>query len=345
MDAEPFFSVKWKPPITGFFDFVKEYRKIINCPLGGSRVSRYNYNDKTICTVLSVGPSDNISGLPQRVSLSNFKIGAPITSHGVIYRYKDPVEPEYLLIRRNDSVSYIDLIRGNYRESQLFLMIQDLPNEERERLLKYDFDTLWIDLHMKSAEGDAYGYAKETYDRIRPYFEKLFEKVPPIDPNGKYLWLFPKGRPEWHETGLDEGRPVISESPFESALREFREETNGIDLTLPSNYLLFSEPVVEQYLGSNSKNYQTNYFVFETQTKPKISQFSAYHTPIREVSTGEVSIIKWVPFSQIENYLRPSRIELIKYIESNLPQELPLGVSSSWMNPTEINEFIVENSY
>ncbi|CAN5887146.1 hypothetical protein BH23THE1_BH23THE1_34130 [soil metagenome] len=357
------YCVKWIPSIEGFNQFVKDYREIIGCSLGGTRISRYNYTDPTIAKVLSVGLYDNRSSLPQRISLSNFKIGTPITSFGGIYRYSGEHEPEYLLIKRNDSVSYIDLVRGNYRESQLFFMIQDLPLIERERLLAYanDYDTLWVDLHMKPAEGDVYEFGKEAFVKISPYLSKLFEKIAPLDPDGKFLWLFPKGRPDWSTTAdsssIDDSdgqlspankfnRTLVPESPFECALREFKEETNGIDLlTTNESQLVFPEPLVERYLGSNSKNYQTNYFVFQTNTKPEITQFSTVDTPIRQISTGEVSVIKWVPLSELSNYLRPSRVELINYIETYLPDTSPPEINPVWKYPAEINDFLVEGTY
>lgn len=352
------FCVKWTPSIDGIFKFISEYRKIINCPLGGSRECRYHYCDRTIAKVLSVGASDNRSALPQRICLSNFKTGPPITSYGVIYRYLPPdKEPEYLLIRRNESVSYLDIIRGNYRESQLYFMIQDLPQFERERLLSYNFDVLWHDIHLKPAEGDAYEYGKEIFNKLSTKLPRLFEKIPSLDPNGKYLWLFPKGRPEWrdsqqhHDTAENgnesekKSRGLVPESPIECAIREFREETNGIDLLTPDNSLLFAEPVIERYLGSNSKNYQTQYFIYQTTNKPEIKPFETIQTPIRHVSVGEADEIKWVPVSQIIQYLRPARLELINYIETHLPKVNPAEVAAIWKCPAEINEFNIEMSY
>lgn len=350
------FCVKWTHPILGFNQFVQDYRDIIGYPLGGSRVCRHHYTDVTISKVLSVGPSDNRSSLPQRISLSNFKIGAPITSDGCIYRYIDPInglEPEYLLIKRDDSVSYIDLVRGNYRESQLFFMIQELPLNARDRLLTYadDYDTLWVDLHMKVANGDTYEFGKEAFIKIAPHFKELFELIPSVDPDGIFLWGFPKGRPQWSDNSdssliynLDEtskpSRTIIPESPFECALREFYEETNGI--SLQNQTLLFSEPIIERFLGSNSKNYQTDYFVFQTNIKHELKQFETKDTPIRKISTDEVSEIKWVKLSELSQYLRSERLELVNYIETHLPLTNPTEVNSIWKCPTDMIDCITE---
>ena len=353
------YCVRWTPSIDGYFEFIKDYRSIIGCALGGSRVNRYQYNDPTIAKVLSIGMDDNRSCFPQRISLSNFKIGCPITSYGVIYRYRpdpkvsegyrpDPKgESEYLLVKRNDSVNYIDIIRGNYRESQLYLMIQDLPENERQGLLEYDFDTLWNDLHLKPAEGNAYEYGKEVFKKLSPHFKELFKRIPSQDPDGKYLWLFPKGRPNYQndrsflQNDSDQLK-LVPESPFECAIREFKEETNGFSIDKQEESLLFSEPVVESYLGSNSKNYQTNYFVFETNVRNEITPFNTSTTPIRIVSVGEVGEIKWVPYSQLKLYLRTSRQELINFIEQNYPSNRPIKLSDIWKKPIEINDFMLD---
>ena len=342
---DDFFSVKWTPPIDGFNQFIQDYRNIIGCPLGGSRVCRHQYTDITISKVLSVGPSDNRSSLPQRISLSNFKIGTPITSYGGILRFFDSEsEPEYLLIKSDDSGSYIDLVRGNYRESQLFFMIQELSLNERDRLQVYanDYDNLWIDRHMKIANGDTYEFGKEAFIKIAPHFKELFKLVPSVDPEGKFLFGFPKGRPEWSDNSDLEksNRTIIPESPFQCALREFNEESNGIDL-LTSN-LLYPEPIIEKFLGTNSKNYQTDYFVFQTNIKHELKQFETQDTPIRKVSTDEISEIKWVKLSELSQYLRSERLELVNYIETHLPLTNPSEVNSIWKCPTDMNDFITE---
>lgn len=333
--------VRWSPSIEGFSKFISKFREVTGSSLGGSRKSRYSYTDPTITKVLSVGPEDNPSSLPQRVSLSNFKLGPPITSYGCIYRCCSEGTAYYLLIKRKESLSYVDLIHGNYRESQLYFMLQELSMEERDRLLNEEFSRLWTDLHLKPAEGDGYEYGRETFLRILPYLRDLFAEVPPADLQGRNLWLFPKGRVNWKEVDII----LIPESPIECALREFNEETNGLDLTTMKADLLFPGPVIERSLGSNSKNYQTDYFVYQTEGPlPQIKQFDRVDTGIRMVSTGEVEQISWVPFDELEAYLRPERLQLIKFIEENLPQVPARVVADHWTSPADITDFNLETA-
>lgn len=326
--------VEWSPPINEFRKFIATYRRIMNCPLGGTRKSRQEYKHPTITTVLSVGSGDQIQSLPQRVCLSSFRLEPAITSHGCIYRAREG--PHYLIVKHRDSPSYVEFIRGNYRESYLYFMIQELTSEERARLHSHTFEELWNDLHPSSTglySSEFQQMAQEKFTRIQPHLEELFAIVPSIDPSGKHLWVFPKGRPNWlsgeqvvpeDDEELDyvkKDAKLIPEAPFDCAVREFREETNGLDPTVQGK-LLLDGPVVEQYLGSNSKHYQTNYFVFETDRPIELEPFPKVNTGVREVPDEEVSEMKWVSVFDLPNYLRPERLRLVEYIEKIRPEIL-----------------------
>ena len=187
--------------------------------------------------------------------------------------------------------------------------------------------------------------SSDLFQKISPHFRDFFDLISSNDPDGTYLWLFPKGKPNYITIGNDDPK-LIPESPFDSALREFTEETNGLIIT--EDYLLLSNPLIERFLGSNSKNYQTTYFIFGTDEKPEIIQPEYISTGIREVSTAEVSKIRWVPLSQIGKYLRPARQELLHHIEEKLSEPKyvqPVGVRSIWKSPAEMDDFLPENEY
>lgn len=350
-DPNILYNVKWSIKTESFLDFLSFWRKITNTKLGGTHISKHNYSDQTISQVMSVGIKDSVYQLPNRISLSNFKYGNPITSYGCILRHQKGEDIEYLLIKRINSTNYIDLIRGTYRQSNLYLMLLELPNWERERILKYSFDVLWEDLYLKEGEGESYQSSKEIFDKLRPYLEILFENFPSADPLGKNLWLFPKGKPDYKPFSYHDGintliKPkedsfmepsrLIPESGFETALREFKEETNGLELE--EKYLRWEDPISENFLGSNSKNYRTNTFVFDYKEKFELNQFPKSVSPIREVSIGEIDEIKWVKLSELDKYLPPSRMMLVNFIEAN-PGTYPEKVKSCWKCPADLAEF------
>ena len=71
----------------------------------------------------------------------------PITSVGIIvYRMNNEKQPEYLLIRRKDTIGYVEFMRGKYNiYSKMYILniISEMTNDEKHRLLTHTFDSLW----------------------------------------------------------------------------------------------------------------------------------------------------------------------------------------------------------
>lgn len=329
------FTIKWILNPSGFINFVQKYRQITKIPFGGTKKIRYTYPEIAQSKVLSVGQDDDIKSLPLRLPITNFTSTKPITSYGCILRIKKNNESiKYLTIRRTDSLSYVELIHGNYKESQLFFMLKQLTTIEIERILTYKYEQLWEDLNRCNASGIAYEYGKQKFEKLLKYLRELFDEFPTEDPDGKSMWLFPKGRPNYIDT--------TPECSLTCALREFTEETNGISL-LENARPVLSHPVIERYMGSNSKNYATHYFIFEMTEYPEINQFEKINTPIRTVSTGEAEIISLMTIQELERNIHPGRFELIKYIEKKITNGeniYPNDIDIIWKSPVGMDEFI-----
>lgn len=357
------YTIKLLPNYNGFHDFIRHYRDLYKIPLIKIPEDR-KYHNITIQHVLAINSEESILSLPQRLILNSFINDSPIVSYGCICSCIKNGEINFLLVKRRDSVSYIDFLLGNYRISQLFLLIRDLCHEERERLLTHDFDALWRDFKAytrdkESKESDKskkkenteetekkeeivtnsgnYEYAKIQFLYLAPRLRELFEKVPSADPSGKGMWGFPKGKPtvlnpEVLGTKI-ETNTIKYESALNCAFREFKEETNGIAL---ENYeILLPDPISELYTGTNNKNYQTHYFAVQLiNSDAEIKQFETHNTGIRNVVNNESAIIKWVPVSEINNYLRDHRVKLCEYIIAK--QEKNENFNEIWKNSVVI---------
>ena len=80
----------------------------------------------------------------------------PITSIGLIVFHKDKTESgkkseniKYLMIRRKDSLGYVDFMRGKYNLNNimhLLNIINEMTQEEKNNILNIDFNTLWNNL-------------------------------------------------------------------------------------------------------------------------------------------------------------------------------------------------------
>lgn len=194
----------------------------------------------------------------------SYQCNTPITSIGII-AFRNCLTNtttnriEYLLIRRKDTLGYIDFIRGKYsvyNKQYIINMFKQMTNDERKRILKY------------AKEENAYDYGFKLWRQlwtneiipITPYFnhsyhnhktdtkyfkqteEKISKEKFTILCNGRGMG---KGRhpfhlqtlineceqqyPNWSweepEWGFPKGRRDTEESDWVCALREFKEET------------------------------------------------------------------------------------------------------------------------
>ena len=182
---------------------------------------------------------------------------APVMSFGICTLKFVDGNPYFLLIRRRDSLSYVEFLRGKYtltNHNYIQCLMNGMTIEERSRLVAKSFDVLWYELwngqntRQYRSESAA---AKITFDTLRSTG----------DSNGKKLAAYVDGtttpwtEPEW---GFPKGRRSLHENELVCALREFKEETG-----LPQEvvHILDEEPLVEQYLGTNGIMYKQTYYL------------------------------------------------------------------------------------
>jgi ADP-ribose pyrophosphatase YjhB (NUDIX family) len=82
----------------------------------------------------------------------------PITSYGVIVFRMSPMsqERQYLMIRRKDTLGYIDFMRGKYsvsNQTYILNMIHQMTVQEKNKLKCFTFDELWRDLWKDESHG------------------------------------------------------------------------------------------------------------------------------------------------------------------------------------------------
>jgi 8-oxo-dGTP pyrophosphatase MutT (NUDIX family) len=211
----------------------------------------------------------------------------PIVSNGVLAFKIIDGEIHYLLIQRKDSISYIDFVRGKYStefKDTFQILLGEMCEEERTKLLTLDFDTQW-DLLWKNHNSRVYiidyPVAKEKYNKLD--IKMLVEGSSPC---------------KWKETenGIAKGRRFNKEKKIDCAIREFNEETgyNNKEITL-----LPVLPIEELFYGSNSIAYRHTYYLAEIKTSriPEIDQNNIH-------MSGEIKALKWMNFKDTINSFR-----------------------------------------
>jgi len=225
----------------------------------------------------------------------------PITSVGVIvFRNNDKGLREYLMIRRKDSIGYVEFMRGKYNiYSKIYLMniVSEMTNEEKQRLLLNDFDTLWIQLWGDDINTQYRGEEKISRDK----FEMLKNGI--LINNNEYSLdtLIKESTTDWTETewGFPKGRHNNHEKDLLCALREFEEETgyarDFIDII--QNIV----PIEEIFTGSNYKSYKHKYFIAFMEGLHENSNPSFQYT--------EVSKMEWKTYDDAMKIIRPYNLE------------------------------------
>ena len=179
----------------------------------------------------------------------------PITSTGIIvFRISSQNNLEYLLIRRKDTLGYVDFLRGKYplyNKRYILNIIGEMTMDERKKLLNNTFDKLWCDLwgeHIGIQYRGEEKASREKFDVLRfgiTLTKESYSLESLINELDKIEWT----QPEW---GFPKGRRNYHEKDLTCALREFEEETgySKSNLKIIQNIL----PLEEVFTGSNYKN-------------------------------------------------------------------------------------------
>jgi len=233
----------------------------------------------------------------------------PITSIGIIplrivKKFNNELQRlenviELLIIKRKDSLAFIDFMRGKYimeDKNYILNLLNNMSINERNYLLTNDFNTIWSYLwnyNTNNLYRNEEKLSKIKFNKLKSGFTSILESYDLKDLvalcNKTYNepeWGFPKGRRNYHEKDIVCG------------LREFEEETgyNKSDIEIFNNIV----PFEEIFTGSNYKSYKHKYFVgiIRNNTIP-IANFQIY----------EISEIKWVPIDDVYKYIRDYNYE------------------------------------
>ena len=190
----------------------------------------------------------------------------PITSIGIIVfnnnnnNNNNSNDINYLMIRRKDSLGYVDFMRGKYplfNKRYLLNIIYEMTNEEKNKLLTTDFDILWAELWGEYIGIQYRGEEKTSREKFNSL--KIGITLPQDEYNLESLINICKESWEEPEWGFAKGRRNYQEKDLNCALREFEEETgcSKNSLKLIQNII----PIEELFTGSNYKSYKHKYYI------------------------------------------------------------------------------------
>ena len=224
----------------------------------------------------------------------------PITSVGIIvFNINSAGVREYLLIRRKDSIGYVEFMRGKYNiYNKMYLtnLISEMTNDEKHRLLTNDFETLWKQLWGEDINTQYRGEEKISNDK----FDSLTNGMVTNDGEYSLCSLINESMSAWDETewGFPKGRHNNQEKDLLCALREFEEETGYSRLSINIIHNLL--PFEEIFTGSNYKSYKHKYYVASMQN---------LENKLTSYQDTEVSKMEWKTYTEAMDLIRPYNLE------------------------------------
>lgn len=223
----------------------------------------------------------------------------PIISVGFIVFRWNPIKNkrEYLLIRRKNTLGYVDFIRGKYPiydRHYLINIISEMTDEEKHSILHESFEKLWTDLW-----GDQISTYFSEVKVSRSKFNHLQNGVHVNanvsfaigdlinEANQKQCWK----EPEW---GFPKGRRNYMENDYTCAVREFEEETGYTRDAIHTVHNIV--PYEETFIGSNLRCYKHKYYL----------AYMCFHESSRPTNyqKSEVSQMEWLTFDKAIQQIR-----------------------------------------
>jgi 8-oxo-dGTP pyrophosphatase MutT (NUDIX family) len=218
----------------------------------------------------------------------------PILSCGILLIDKPtlPVRAEdtnVLMIRRKDSMSFAEFMRGKYDVNDMDYigrLFKNMTLKEQSLLACEPFEMLWKQTWGDDKNSSEFPAAKEKFQML----DKVMLMVSNLSPYTEPEWGFPKGRRMRGETDLA------------CAIREFGEETN-----IPREaYVVLKNMVLEEtFMGLNEVRYRHVYFVAVLKS-PELVNLTQKMTPMQR---REISGIGWKSFDEVSKLIRPHHVQ------------------------------------
>ena len=250
---------------------------------------------------------------------------------------------KYLIIRRKNSLSMVEFLRGKYNIEDidyLYNTFSLMTHSERNMVKTDSFDSMW--LYLWNLKNSSHGYineyelSKKKYDTLKQGIKLKIGNLPikislnDILNNTKTKWV----EPEW---GFPKGRRNFREKDVNCAMREFTEETNY----KYSDYQLINiDKLTETYMGTNNVRYKHTYYV---------GQITTDKNPIIDTNNknqiSEIGDIEWNNYNNCIQKIRDYNLEK-RNILRNLHNTLKIILleTQKLFNDLEINNYKNDNT-
>ena len=201
----------------------------------------------------------------------------------------DPAISKILMIRRKDSMSFAEFMRGKYDPTNLEYvgtLVKNMTLKEQSLLVCETFESLWRQLWGDDRNSSDFVASRDKFNSLDRF--KLMSDN-----------LSPYTEPEW---GFPKGRRMRGETDLACAIREFGEETN-----VPRDAIVVLKNMIleETFMGLNGIRYKHVYFVALLKQPDMVNLQQRFTTMQRR----EISGIGWKTFAEADALVRPHHVE------------------------------------
>lgn len=230
----------------------------------------------------------------------------PIVSFGLICYRRTHGTPQYLMIQRKDSLSFMEFVRGKYDPHDhpyISKLLSHMTTQERSMLMEMSFEDLWNHIWFQKA------IQRHTADleEARRKFQQLKNGVVREDAVSYTLQSLvadtttPFTEPEW---GFPKGRRRLREADVGCAVREFCEETGFAprDVRICESI----KPFEEVFYGTNAILYRHVYFIAELVNN---QEREVVIDPLNLNQAREVQQARWFSYEEVLDHIRAHNLE------------------------------------
>ena len=244
----------------------------------------------------------------------------PIKSYGIILCSKNNRnELCYVNVRRRNTYGYFDFLRGNYDlldPVYIQKIINTMTMQEKNSILNAKFVDLWKNLWLLK-NNKVKNKRKSIFYKSMIKFNILKNGITDDDTgffyNIKHFVKNSNTRYETPEWNFPKGKRDFKETPIESALREFEEETNILDR---SKYTIDETKEFSiEHTGLNGVSYKTIYFLAFSDKQFNIAKER------NRFQKQEISQIEWIShnnslklYRKYENYKVSLLMNIYNYL-------------------------------
>jgi len=219
----------------------------------------------------------------------------PAVSIGIVPFSRRGERLEFLMVRRRNTVGFMDLVRGKYEPEHpehVARLVDVMTMDEKEAIASWDFAALWEKAWGRGYQGDTVpGHTSLAALRRGVSVRGTLVTIAGLIAGSPTTWT----EPEWE---FPKGRKHALEKDSECASRECAEET-GLP---PSAFEMVSNavPLEEVFTGSNLRSYKYKYY---------LAYVANTTYPLDSFQRSEIGAVAWMTPEDCVTAVRPYHAE------------------------------------